>query len=144
MVRCEYDEKDGRNRRRGIHPAPPLGGGFYRYMTDRKKIVVTGGAGFIGSNLVATLVEKGFDVHIVDRDPNFRRDTLPRAATLHEKDIRHTDEMQKIFEGADVVFHLAAVPRVPYSVEHPVETTDENITGTVSVLTAAARARVRR
>ncbi|HEY4527249.1 MAG TPA: NAD-dependent epimerase/dehydratase family protein [Candidatus Paceibacterota bacterium] len=113
-------------------------------MTDRKKIVVTGGAGFIGSNLVATLVEKGFDVHIVDRDPNFRRDTLPRAATLHEKDIRHTDEMQKIFEGADVVFHLAAVPRVPYSVEHPVETTDENITGTVSVLTAAARARVRR
>ena len=113
-------------------------------MTDRKKFVVTGGAGFIGSNLVATLVEKGFEVHIVDRDPSFRRASLPRAAKLHERDIRHTGEMQNIFEGADVVFHLAAVPRVPYSVEHPVETTDENITGTVSVLTAAARAKVRR
>ncbi|HEY4487185.1 MAG TPA: NAD-dependent epimerase/dehydratase family protein [Candidatus Paceibacterota bacterium] len=113
-------------------------------MTDRKKVVVTGGAGFIGSNLAAKLIEKGFDVHIVDRDPTFRRTTLPSAATLHEKDIRHTDEMQQICQGADVVYHLAAVPRVPYSVEHPVETTDENITGTVSVLTAAARAKVRR
>lgn len=47
-------------------------------------------------------------------------------------------------EGADVVFHTAAVPRVPYSIEHPVETTDQNITGTVSVLDAAAKARVRR
>src|SRR3989344_1259019 len=144
MVRCEYDEKDGRNRRRGIHPAPPLGGRFYRYMTDRKKVVVTGGAGFIGSNLAAKLIEKGFDVHIVDRDPTFRRTTLPSAATLHEIDIRHTDEMQQICQGADVVYHLAAVPRVSYSVEHPVETTDENITGPVSVLTAAARAKVRR
>lgn len=109
-----------------------------------KKMVVTGGAGFIGSNLSAALVQKGFDVHIVDRDPSFRRATLPAAATLHEKDIRHTDEMQHLFQGADVVFHTAAVPRVPYSIEHPVETTDENITGTVSVLTAAVRAKVRR
>ncbi|RJQ35868.1 SDR family NAD(P)-dependent oxidoreductase [Candidatus Parcubacteria bacterium] len=111
---------------------------------EKKKVVVTGGAGFIGSNLAHALVEKGFEVHIVDRDPSFRRDTLPKEARLHEKDVRHTDEMQQIFEGADVVFHCAAVPRVPYSVEHPVETTDENITGTVSVLTAAARAKVRR
>jgi len=109
-----------------------------------KKVVVTGGAGFIGSNLAHALVEKGFEVHLVDRDPSFRRATLPKEATLHEKDIRATDEMQAIFAGADVVFHTAAVPRVPYSIEHPVETTDENVTGTVSVLTAAARAGVRR
>ncbi len=109
-----------------------------------KKMVVTGGAGFIGSNLSAALVQAGHEVHIVDRDPSFRRASLPKEATLHEKDIRHTDEMQNIFSGADVVFHTAAVPRVPYSIEHPVETTDENITGTVSVLAAAARAKVRR
>ena len=109
-----------------------------------KKVVVTGGAGFIGSNLVRALVGAGHEVHIVDRDPSFRRASLPKEATLHEKDIRHTDEMQALFAGADVVFHTAAVPRVPYSIEHPVETTDENITGTVSVLTAAARAKVRR
>ena len=55
-----------------------------------KKVVVTGGAGFIGSNLSHTLVEKGFDVYIVDRDPRFRRDTLPKEATLHEKDVRES------------------------------------------------------
>lgn len=109
-----------------------------------QKAVVTGGAGFIGSNIVAALVRAGWDTHIVDRDPSFRRATLPKAATLHEVDTRHTDVIQKVLKGADVVFHTAAVPRVPYSVEHPVETTDENITGTVSVFTAAVRAEVRR
>lgn len=109
-----------------------------------KKAVVTGGAGFIGHNLVRALVVRGYEAHIVDRDPAFRRDRLDSAATLHELDIRSTDELQKVFEGADTVFHMAAIPRVPYSIEHPVETTDENITGTVSVLTAAARAKVRR
>ena len=65
-------------------------------------------------------------------------------ATYHEVDVRNTDAVVSIMEGADVVFHTAAIPRVPYSVEHPVETSDVNITGTVSVLTAAARAKVRR
>jgi len=114
-------------------------------MTENKKIaVVTGGAGFIGSNLAHALVEVGWETRIIDRDPAFRRSTLPKGAALHEVDIRSTDVIQKIMEGADTVFHTAAVPRVPYSIEHPVETTDENITGTVSVLTAASRAKVRR
>ena len=110
----------------------------------KKKAVVTGGAGFIGSNIIQALVDGGWDAHIIDRDPSFRRDTLPKEATLHEIDIRHGDKILPVMEGADVVFHTAAVPRVPYSVEHPVETTDENITGTVSVLNAAAKAKVRR
>lgn len=109
-----------------------------------KKAVVTGGAGFIGSNLSVALVGAGWETHIIDIDPSFRKSTLPKAATLHVLDVRSTDAIQPIMEGADVVFHTAAVPRVPYSLEHPVETTDQNITGTVSVLTAAARAKVRR
>jgi UDP-glucose 4-epimerase len=109
-----------------------------------KKAVVTGGAGFIGSNLVKALVDAGWETHIIDRDPSLRRATLPADAIMYEVDVRHTDMIMPIMEGADVVFHTAAVPRVQYSVEHPVETTDENVTGTVSVLTAAARARVRR
>lgn len=109
-----------------------------------KKAVVTGGAGFIGSNIVSALVNAGWETHLIDKDPAFRRDTLPKEAKLHEVDIRSTDTIQPLMQGADVVFHTAAVPRVPYSIEHPVETTDENITGTVSVLTAAARAKVRR
>ena len=123
---------------------PSLSDGIAGNIRSMKKAVVTGGAGFIGSNLVAALIDAGWDTHIVDRDPSFRRATLPKAATLHEVDTRHTDVIQKVFTGADVVFHTAAVPRVQYSVEHPVETTDENITGTVSVLTAAVSAKVRR
>jgi nucleoside-diphosphate-sugar epimerase len=113
-------------------------------MDTMKKAVVTGGAGFIGSNLVHALVAAGWETHIVDIDPSFRKDTLPKEAQLHVLDIRSTDDLEKVCAGAGVVFHTAAVPRVPYSVEHPVETTDQNITGTVSVLTAAVRAKVGR
>ncbi len=113
-------------------------------MDDQRKAVITGGAGFIGSNLARMLVEQGWNVHLIDRDPVFRKAVLPKEATLHEVDIRESAKLVPIFEGADVVFHTAAVPRVPYSLEHPVETTDENITGTVSVLDAAVKAKVRR
>ena len=109
-----------------------------------KKAVITGGAGFIGSNIAKALIDAGWETHLIDNDPAFRHDTLPKEAVLHEFSVLDTDATQKVFEGADVVFHTAAIPRVPYSIEHPVETTNENITGTVSVLTAAARAKVRR
>ncbi len=109
-----------------------------------KKVVVTGGGGFIGSNLVRMLVEAGYETHAVDNDFAFRGDSLPAVVVRHTIDIRSTDELTKAFEGADVVYHTAAVPRVPYSIEHPVETTEQNITGTVSVLAAAVAARVRR
>lgn len=110
-----------------------------------KKTVVTGGAGFIGSHLVDALVERGDDVHIVDDYAGGKHeDRFNAKATYHEIDIRSTDSLQEVFKDADVVFHAAALPRVPYSIEHPVETTDVNITGTVSVLAAAARAKVRR
>ncbi|MBI5644786.1 NAD-dependent epimerase/dehydratase family protein [Candidatus Kaiserbacteria bacterium] len=109
-----------------------------------KKAVITGGGGFIGSNIAHELVKTGWDTHLIDRDYSFRGKVLPREAKQHIEDIRKTDAIVALFAGADVVFHTAAVPRVSYSVEHPVETTDENVTGTVSVLTAAAKAKVRR
>ena len=109
------------------------------------KTIVTGGAGFIGSHIVDALVEKGYDVHVVDNYSGGRfEDRVNKRASYHELDIRMTDALQAVCEGADVVFHTAAIPRVPYSVEHPVETTDINVTGTASVLTAAHRAGVRR
>src|SRR3989338_5689951 len=111
----------------------------------KQKTVVTGGAGFIGSHIVDALVERGDDVHIVDNySAGKREDRINPKATYHELDVRSTDEIEKVFQGTDVVYHTAAIPRVQYSVEHPVETTDVNIVGTVSVLTAAAKAKVRR
>src|SRR3989344_5443490 len=111
----------------------------------KQKTVVTGGAGFIGSHIVDALVARGDDVHVVDNySAGKREDRINPKATYHKLDVRSTDEIEKVFQGADVVYHTAAIPRVPYSVEHPVETTDVNVVGTVSVLTAAARAKVRR
>lgn len=111
----------------------------------KKKAVVTGGAGFIGSNLVHELLAAGYDVHSVD---NYSAGKLENrffdGASYHELDIRSTDELKNIFEGTDVVFHTAAKPRVQVSIEQPLETTDNNISGTVSVLKAATDAGVRR
>lgn len=108
------------------------------------KAVVTGGAGFIGSNLAHALVKAGWETHIVDKNPDFRRDTLPKDAVLHEFNILETQRLTDVFSGADVVFHTAAMPRVQYSIDNPLETTEENIVGTVSVLKAAVDAKVRR
>lgn len=111
----------------------------------KKKAVVTGGAGFIGSHIVDALVERENEVHVVDNySAGKREERINGKATYHELDIRSTDEIEKVFQGADVVYHTAAIPRVPYSVEHPVETADVNVVGTVSVLTTAAKAKVRR
>jgi UDP-glucose 4-epimerase len=110
----------------------------------QKKIVVTGGAGFIGSNLAETLVARGDEVHVVDTLVGGKREQVPHGATLHEVDIRDTRALTDIMAGADVVFHLAALPRVQFSIEHPIETNEVNVGGTVSVLEAAHRAGVRR
>ena len=109
------------------------------------KMVVTGGAGFIGSHIVDTLVARGDEVHVIDNYASGKySERLNAKAVYHDVDVRTTDEVQKIMGGVDVVFHLAALPRVAYSVEHPVETTEINVVGTVSTLTAATRAKVRR
>lgn len=109
------------------------------------KIIVTGGAGFIGSHLVDALVGRGDEIHVIDNySAGKREDRINKRATYHELDVRSTDAIQEVMKGAEVVFHTAAVPRVPYSIEHPVETTDNNITGTVSVFNAASKASVRR
>lgn len=76
----------------------------------KKKAVVTGGGGFIGSNLAAALVEAGWEVHLVDIDFGFRDATLPAAAIRHQLDLRDTAKLQEVCDGADVVFHTAALP----------------------------------
>jgi len=110
-----------------------------------KKMIVTGGAGFIGSHIVDALIVRGDEVHVIDTYASGKYDDrLNAKATYHDIDIRKTEEIAAIFAGADTVFHTAALPRVQYSIDHPVESTDANIMGTVSVLKAAVDAKVRR
>ena len=79
----------------------------------QEKVVVTGGAGFIGSHLVERLVHDGFDVHVIDNYAGGRRaDRVNPNAIYHELDIRNYDDIAPVIDGAKFVFHEAALPRV--------------------------------
>jgi UDP-glucose 4-epimerase len=97
------------------------------------RAVVTGGAGFIGSNLVDALLEQGDEVTVVDNLASGKRENLNPKATFVERDIR--EELD--FSGAHVVFHLAAQADVQTSVKRPDYDADVNVVGTVRVLEAA-------
>src|SRR3954453_13010068 len=101
------------------------------------KTLVTGGAGFIGSNLVDALVARGDEVVVVDDLSSGKRGNVRSAAQLVEADIRSAS----IPEG-DVVFHLAAQADVPTSVAKPDFDAEVNVVGTVRVLQAAGTAQV--
>ena len=110
-------------------------------MGDKKsKVIVTGGAGFIGSNLVDALVERDFDVHVIDNLVNGKRENVNKKAKLHVLDITNLKSIEPIFKNAEYVFHLAALPRVQHSIEHPQETNLVNVGGTLNVLTASQKA----
>src|SRR5713101_5915012 len=109
-----------------------------------RTVVVTGGAGFIGSHLVDALVARGLRVRVVDNFTTGRRESLNPAAELLTADIRDATTLPPAFAGADCVFHTAALPRVMVSIEHPVETHMTNVVGTLNVLIAARDRGVRR
>ena len=114
-------------------------------MTNQKgNVVVTGGAGFIGSHLSAALLAEGYAVSVVDNLSGGKREKVPERATFHEMDVNDTKLLTEVMKSVKYVFHLAALPRVQYSIEHPVETNQANVNGTVSVLTAARDAGVAR
>jgi UDP-glucose 4-epimerase len=101
------------------------------------RAVVTGGAGFIGSNLVDALVARGDEVTIVDNFASGKRQNLNSAASLLEHDIRELFSLD-----ADVVFHLAAQADVQTSMQRPEYDAAVNVVGTVNVLQAARGAQV--
>jgi len=107
--------------------------------------LVTGGAGFIGTNLVKKLLESGHTVKVADNFAagRFENRIMPGAEYL-EIDIRDSDALKNAMIGIDGVFHLAALPRMSYSVENPVETNEVNVGGTLNVLVAARDAGVKK
>ena len=111
------------------------------------KILVTGGAGFIGSHIAERCVRDGHDVRVYDNLSSGRRENLATFADrveLIEADVRDAPQLEYYAAGCDVIFHEAAVVSVPYSIEHPQETHDVNIQGTINVLEAARRQKVKR
>jgi len=108
------------------------------------KYIVTGGAGFIGTNLVLSLVHDGHQVTVVDDLSGGKRERLPAEVLFHQLDIRNTQELSTVCEGHDILVHLAALPRVQFSIAEPLLTHDVNVNGTLSVLEAARAAGIKR
>jgi UDP-N-acetylglucosamine 4-epimerase len=110
--------------------------------------LVTGGAGFIGSNMAEALLKRGEKVRVLDNFLTGKRSNLsfPRAEEIEimEGDIRSPETCRKALEGMDRVIHLAALGSVPRSVEDPLLTNESNITGTLNLLVASRDCGVRR
>lgn len=109
--------------------------------------LVTGGAGFIGSHIVQTLVARGETVRVVDNFATGSRENLAPfqdKITLYELDIARLDGLPEAMVGVDYVLHEAAIPSVPRSVDDPALTHDSCVTGTLNVLIAARDAKVKR
>ena len=103
-----------------------------------KKIAVTGGAGFIGSNLVERLLSKGHEVTVVDDLSTGLKSNLDlNKITFHELSLTNRDGLAKALIGVDVIVHLGARGSVPRSLKNPIATHDVNATGTLNVLEAA-------
>lgn len=118
-------------------------------MLTNSKILVTGGAGFIGSNLIEALLRKGNEVTCLDNLSTGKKENITeflsnRNFTFVQGDIRNLDLCIKTCCGVEFVFHQAALGSVPRSIKNPIDTTEVNIMGFLNILTAARDAKVRR
>ena len=111
------------------------------------RVLVTGGAGFIGSNLVAALLERGDDVRVLDNFSTGSRGNLAalgREVEVVEGDLRSYERVHTAVRGVEVVFHQGALGSVPRSVQDPLTSTAVNVEGTLNVLLAARDEGIRR
>jgi len=104
-------------------------------------ILVTGGAGFIGSNLTEALLERGHNVKVLDNFATGKIENLlpllekyPEILTLQVGDIRNLEDCRKATEGIDYVFHEAALGSVPRSIKDPITTNEVNVSGFLNIL----------
>jgi len=107
------------------------------------RVLITGGAGFIGSNIARRLLERGDDVTIIDNLTGGREDAVPKGAVFVRGDIRDPAALEDVCD-VDVIFHEAAVRSVPRSLDEPRLTHESNVNGTLNLLLAAERHGVKR
>ena len=111
-----------------------------------KKAIVTGGAGFVGSNLVDKLIEQGVEVTILDNLSTGKKENINPKAKFIECDISTASQVDLTFyiNGADVVFHTAAKARVQPSIDDPLAFNKANVDGTLNMLYASHKMKVKR
>ena len=108
-----------------------------------KKCIVTGGAGFIGSHIVDRLIKDGHEVHVIDDLSTGSQYNVNPKAEFHRRDLSVWNYLD-LFEGVDIVFHLACMARVQLSIENPHSYHDKNVNGLVNVLEACRIHKVKR
>jgi len=111
------------------------------------KYLITGGAGFIGSNLARFILDKGHNVVVLDDFSTGKRENLTEIfdrIALIEGDIRHRETLDRSVQGVSAIFHQAALASVPASVADPVTAHDVNVNGTINVLESARAAGIKR
>lgn len=108
------------------------------------KILIVGGGGFIGSHLVQACMLNCWDVYVLDNFSSGKHTSVHEKATVYCEDVRNLKQIKPLFVDIDIVFHLAALPRIPISVKDPILTNDHNVNGTLNVLTAARDAGVKK
>lgn len=106
--------------------------------------LVTGGAGFIGSNLAKALLNEGHTVKIIDDLSTGHKENIPMGVEFINGSITDMETVKKAVVGVEHVFHLAAMASVPRSIKMPLETTDVNVNGTLNILLASRDAGVKR
>jgi len=106
-----------------------------------EKVIITGVAGFIGSNLATKLLANGYQVVGIDNLSSGTINNVPRGVDFHQTDIR-SRQVHSLLSGAAAVFHLAAMTNLPACMQDPVSASDVNVTGTANVLEAARQANV--
>ena len=110
----------------------------------RKKYLVVGGAGFIGSNLTNELIRLKHEVFVLDNLSTGKKENINPNAKFIKNDIRNLNKIIPYFKNINGVFLLAALPRVQYSIDFPVKTNINNINGVLNVLIASEKAGVKR
>jgi len=111
------------------------------------KYLITGGAGFIGSNLARFVLQQGHDLVVLDNFATGKRENLAEILdriTLIEGDIRNRNTVDAAMQGCVAVFHQAALGSVPRSIDDPVTSHDVNVNGTITILEAARAAKIKR
>lgn len=111
------------------------------------KYLVTGGAGFIGSNIVEGLIQRGHQVRVLDNFSTGRRENLipfMNKIDLVEGDLRSYHIVRDAIDGMEFVLHQGALPSVPRSIKDPITTNEVNVIGTLNILNAASDAGVKR
>ncbi|MCK9281193.1 MAG: NAD-dependent epimerase/dehydratase family protein [Melioribacteraceae bacterium] len=112
----------------------------------RTKVVITGGAGFIGSHIAEHWISKGADVHIIDnlRSGHLKNIEINKDAHFHQNSITEKEVVRNILKDCDYIHHLAALISVPESVLNPYECVDINVTGLLNVLESAKETNVKK